>query len=130
MSNRKKIAMISGIGAGIGKLTAQRLLSLGNTILGVDRIDKDKIAPEFLENREFHYYKTNLLNKAEVEELFQKVNKEFGKLDILLNIAGGFQGVLSFEETDEKKWDDILALNLKSVYYMCSEAVPILTIRP
>jgi NAD(P)-dependent dehydrogenase (short-subunit alcohol dehydrogenase family) len=49
------------------------------------------------------------------EHLFDRVEAEFGPLDVLLNIAGMFPRV-SLVDMTEETWDAVITLNLKSVY--------------
>lgn len=52
---------------------------------------------------------------AAFEQLFDRAEKEFGPLDVLLNIAGMFPRVALVDMTEET-WDAVITLNLKSVY--------------
>jgi NAD(P)-dependent dehydrogenase (short-subunit alcohol dehydrogenase family) len=49
----------------------------------------------------------------------------FGRLDILINNASVFHGVL-FDEMDEQQWDDQLAVHVKGAFNMCKSALPVM----
>ena len=53
--------------------------------------------------------------------MFQEVVGKFGRVDILLNIAGGYRGGVDIANTQEKDWDFMMNLNLKSAFF-CSKA--------
>jgi NAD(P)-dependent dehydrogenase (short-subunit alcohol dehydrogenase family) len=63
--------------------------------------------------------------KNEVSALFAAVDKEFGRLDILINNAGMFFAA-NFEELTEEQWGRILDTNLKSQFLCCQAAAPML----
>lgn len=59
--------------------------------------------------------KTDVTKAAEFEVLLDRTEKEFGPLDVLLNIAGMFPRV-ALTDMSEETWDAVITLNLKSVY--------------
>ena len=67
--------------------------------------------------------RANVIVEAEVKDLFQTVLDEFGQIDILANIVGGFIGGIPVSEMDEEKWDFMMDMNLKSVFLCCKAAL-------
>jgi 3-oxoacyl-[acyl-carrier protein] reductase len=84
--------------------------------------------------------RTNVLDKADVENLIQRAGAEFGRIDVLVNAAGGswaitpqdidghppqerFVGVTNC--TDEE-WRTIVGVNLEGVFYACRAVAPYL----
>jgi NAD(P)-dependent dehydrogenase (short-subunit alcohol dehydrogenase family) len=67
----------------------------------------------------------NVAKRAEVATLFAAVEKEFGRLDILVNNVGMFFSA-KFEELTDEQWDGILDTNLKSQFLCCQAAAPML----
>lgn len=59
--------------------------------------------------------KTDVTKATEFEALLDRTEKEFGPLDVLLNIAGMFPRV-ALVDMSEDTWDAVISLNLKSVY--------------
>lgn len=60
---------------------------------------------------------------ASVRGLVEAVLARHGRLDVLVNAAGGFAGG-DLLATDEAAWDRMLTLNLRSVYLVCRAALP------
>jgi NAD(P)-dependent dehydrogenase (short-subunit alcohol dehydrogenase family) len=63
--------------------------------------------------------------RANVVKLFAEVEREFGRLNILVNNAGTFFPA-KFEELTEEQWDHILNVNLKSQFLCSQAAAPIM----
>jgi len=59
-----------------------------------------------------------------VKAAVDKAAGEAGRLDILVNSAGGFWQQLTVEETSEEEWDKVVDLNLKSIFLACKFAIP------
>jgi NAD(P)-dependent dehydrogenase (short-subunit alcohol dehydrogenase family) len=64
--------------------------------------------------------RADVSRKAEVDEMFAALDREFGRLDVLVNNAGIFFHA-KFEDLAEEQWDHILAVNLKS-QMLCAQA--------
>ncbi len=64
----------------------------------------------------------DVTRKVEVDRLVQTTLDHFGKIDILVNNAGGMVGRNTLEEMTERLWNQVMDLNLKSVY-LCTQAV-------
>lgn len=62
--------------------------------------------------------------EAEVNSFFQTVLSKFEKIDILVNIVGGFKGGVPVSELDVEDWDAMMNLNLKSAFLSCRAILP------
>lgn len=108
----KKVALISGANKGIGFETARQLGQLGITvILGARDLAKGEKAAAKLrsEGIDAQAVKLDVVNSADVKAVADKIGKEFGKLDILINNAGislegfGPNTTLTVSEDDLRK---------------------------
>lgn len=128
MSLINKIALITGArrGIGLGIATALAQEKCNVIISDIDQKDCDRVAGEFKKSGiKAIGVKCDVSNKKEVEKLFQKIKKEFGSLDILVNNAGIFP-FTAFGEIKESDWDNVLNVNLKSVFLCAQEAIKIM----
>lgn len=64
-------------------------------------------------------FKLDVSNKKEVDEVFDGIIKEFGRLDILINNAGIFQSKPALEITEEE-WERMIHIDLKGVF-LCAQ---------
>jgi 3-oxoacyl-[acyl-carrier protein] reductase len=119
-----KVALITGGGGGIGSAIARRLAREGAKIAVAD-IDgetaKSRAAEIAGQGYEAIPIIADVTNKHSVQQMVQATLRRWGKLDILVNVAGGAQikPVVDIEDSD---WDHIIDMNLKSVF-LCSQAV-------
>jgi 3-oxoacyl-[acyl-carrier protein] reductase len=119
-----KVALITGGGGGIGSAIARRLAREGAKIAVAD-IDGETAKSRAAEIAGQGYEAISIIadvtNKHSVQQMIQATLRQWGKLDILVNVAGGAQikPVVDIEDSD---WDHIIDMNLKSVF-LCSQAV-------
>jgi NAD(P)-dependent dehydrogenase (short-subunit alcohol dehydrogenase family) len=64
--------------------------------------------------------------EAEVRRLVEAVTERLGRIDILLNLVGGYVGDLPVSDLPEATWDQMLTMNLKSAFLCCKHVVPVM----
>jgi 3-oxoacyl-[acyl-carrier protein] reductase len=114
-----RVAVITGAGSGIGKATALTLAAVGVTVVGGDideaaaELTKDEIAQGGGQARAVP---TDVTSRADVDALVESALAEFGRVDIMGNVAGVPHNKMIADTTDDE-FERILAINLKSVFY-------------
>src|SRR5258708_19422649 len=125
---KKKVAVVTGAASGIGKATALRLASEGASVACVDvnakglrqtvkEIDAAKGTAKA--------FTCNLLDTASITRTVKAVVKQFGRIDVLCNIAGLGHFSLDEDETIEG-WNRVIGVNLTGTYWMSKTALPYL----
>jgi NAD(P)-dependent dehydrogenase (short-subunit alcohol dehydrogenase family) len=123
MRLKDKVAIITGAGAGIGKATAALFVREGAKVIAVDR-DAASLASLDLGDAVMTV-QTDVRRDAEVKAMIDATVGRFGRIDILVNNAGyGTFGTVV--TTDEASWDDVMAVNVKSVLFCSKHAIPIM----
>lgn len=115
--------MVTGGGRGIGKATALKLARFGALVVVTDLHFKEAEKTALSIARIGHRtkaYRMDVSKKREVDVVFKRLQKEFGKIDILVNSAD-ISSLTPFEKISEKEWDRILDTNLKGTF-LCSKA--------
>jgi len=119
-----KAALITGAAKRIGRSVALRLASEGADVIVNYRNSKDEadevVAQITAMGRRAVALQADVAKREEVIAMFGAVEKEFGRLDVLVNNAGMFFPA-KFEELTEEQWDRIMDTNLKS-QFLCSQA--------
>ena len=123
-----KVALVTGAGSqiGFGKAICLTLAKEGCDVAvnDIDLANARKTADAVKSpGRKTMAVKADVTRKTEVQEMVKKVLAEFGKIDILINNAGGMHPRgSSFFEQEEENWDKDFNLNIKGAMF-CSQAV-------
>jgi 3-oxoacyl-[acyl-carrier protein] reductase len=126
MTLRGKIALITGASSGIGRATAEALAREGACV-GVNYVKNQKGAEGAVEairkgGGEAVALRADVTRHQEVHALVSAMRKQWGRIDILVNNAGDLIARHTLKDMSEKYWDQIMDLNLKSVF-LCTQAV-------
>ncbi|SFO95415.1 2-deoxy-D-gluconate 3-dehydrogenase [Cohaesibacter marisflavi] len=117
-----KIAIVTGCDTGLGQGMAVGLAKAGCDIAGVNIVEpsdtKDMIKGL---GRKFLDIRANLMKMDDIPDIVAKTVAEYGRIDILVNNAGIIRREDAIEFT-EKDWDDVMNINIKSVFFL-SQAV-------
>lgn len=118
-----KIAVVTGIGTGMGKAIALRYAREGAHVVGaeIDEASGQQTAAEVsAHDRRGLCVKTDMGKLADIRALVAKAVETFGRIDILVNNAGVTRS-LGFFEVSETDWDWIHAVNAKGVFFCMQE---------
>ncbi|MCP4715368.1 MAG: SDR family oxidoreductase [Deltaproteobacteria bacterium] len=126
MRLKDRIALVTGAAGDIGKATAQRFAEEGAVVI-VSDIDEPgcrRTASEIEEQGgRSHVIQCDLTSEEQLVGMFAQLKKEFGRLDILANVAGGdYEPMVGLEDITDEKMSLNLAINLKSCIFCCREA--------
>jgi 3-oxoacyl-[acyl-carrier protein] reductase len=119
-------ALITGASSGIGQATAVAMARAGAKV-GVNYFKNRSGAEETVEalrkaGEEVMAIRADVTRAAEVEAMIEEVRKRWKHIDILVNNAGDLLARRMLAEMTEEYWDQVMALNLKSVF-LCVKAV-------
>jgi 3-oxoacyl-[acyl-carrier protein] reductase len=123
-----RVAALTGAASGIGKGTALTLGAAGATIVcaDIDESGAKTTADEIVAaGGRAVAQATDVTRRADIDGLVDRAVAEFGRLDVMGNIAGVPFNKLVQEVTDEE-FERILAINLKSVWYGCQAALRVM----
>lgn len=117
-----RVALVTGCNTGLGQGMAVALAQAGADIVGVNMSDpaETRTAVEAL-GRRFLDLRANLSDTSGIEGLVEQALALNGKVDILVNNAGIIRRTDAIDFS-EKDWDDVINLNLKTVFFL-SQAV-------
>ncbi|HBK4601300.1 2-dehydro-3-deoxy-D-gluconate 5-dehydrogenase KduD [Klebsiella michiganensis] len=117
-----KVAIVTGCDTGLGQGMTLGLAQAGCDIVGVNRRIPHETAEKVQAlGRRFTAIQADLSRQDEIETIVDRAVAAMGRVDILVNNAGTIRraDALSFSEKD---WDEVINLNLKSVFFL-SQAV-------
>ncbi len=124
-----RIAIITGAAQGIGRAIALEFAAEGADMLLAD-VQEDKVTRVAAEvgecGRRAVAASVDVTQAGDVEAMTRRAMEAFGRVDILVNDAGGSGnvGIQHIEDVSEDAWDASVDLNLKAVYLCCRAIVP------
>ena len=128
---KSKRVIITGGASGIGKATVELYAEEGAAVAIVDINDADgkALAQEIRESGgEAIYIHGDVTRGGDCQKAVQTTIDQLGGLDILFNNAGTIRRA-DVVETSEDEWDEVMAVNVKSVFLMSKYAVPVMVER-
>ncbi|MEW6266272.1 MAG: 3-oxoacyl-ACP reductase family protein [Thermodesulfobacteriota bacterium] len=128
MRFKGKVALITGAGSGIGRITAHRFAREGAGVIINDVVEEQgrRVEQEIKKAGGLAVYAPgDVSNRKEVEAFVRRGLDEFGRLDILVNNAAVIKES-PFIEIEEASFDRLLRINLKGVFVCCQVVVPIM----
>jgi NAD(P)-dependent dehydrogenase (short-subunit alcohol dehydrogenase family) len=114
-----RIAVVTGVGSGLGRAIAQELAAEGAHVFGCDVNDEAGAATM---QDIGQYVHADVAREADVDALVAHAVREGGRLDVMVNNAA-IQIEEELAETTEEQLDRILAVNVKGVFFGCKHAV-------
>jgi 3-oxoacyl-[acyl-carrier protein] reductase len=120
-----RVAVLTGVASGIGKASAQMLSAAGAKIVGgdIDESGAQATADEIkAAGGDAVVQRVDVTQRADVDALVDRAQADFGRVDIMGNIAGIPHNKMVADCSDEE-FERILAINLKSVFYGCQAAI-------
>ena len=125
-----KVALITGAGSGIGRVSALRFAAEGARVAVADfdapggRATVEQIRAA---GGEADFVRADVARAVDVEAMIGFAEQRFGALHVLFNNAGIFPDADgSVLETDEATFDRVIAVNLKGVFFGCKYGIPAL----
>lgn len=121
-----KVAIVAGGSLGIGRGASLRLAQAGaKVVIGARRLDPIEavVAEIAAAGGEAIGLSVNLAQADEAKSLIEAAVERFGGVDILVN-SQGIQRYGTVEETTEELWDEVLSVNLKSMFFTAKYAIP------
>lgn len=121
-----KVALITGASRGIGKAIAEKFAQHGANVAFTYASSEEKanaLVKELEANGiKARAYKSDAADYEAAHQLIESVVTEFGTVDILINNAGVTRDGLLMRMSEEQ-WDDVMRINLKSVFNLTKAAM-------
>jgi len=119
-----KVALVTGGNSGIGYATAKELVAQGATVIitgrrkeAIEKAAKEIGAIPFVADQ---------ASLTDTDDLYKKVQQQFGKVDILFINAGIVGSMGPIENMSEENFDNVMGINFKGAYFTLSKFIPLL----
>lgn len=130
MDLKNKVAIVTGGARDIGRAVSIRLAQAGAKVV-INYFHDEVKANETLSmikqlGGEAIIIQADMTNWNSVQNLANQSFESFGKIDVLVNVTGGLLGRHLITEMDEEFWDNVIDVNLKSLFLACKAVIPLM----
>src|SRR6476660_10191272 len=126
MRLKDKVAVITGTASGIGRGAAMRLAKEGAQVVGgdIDAEGGNQTAGEIRKSGgDSIFIKTDVTRSEQMKNLVGQAVHTYGGIDILFSNVGVVIGN-AVVDVSEEEWDQVMNVNLKSMYLACKYSIP------
>jgi len=120
-----KVILITGASGGIGKAIAKKFAAAGAKIALNDIALAEEALKSFSQETGGKYFLADVSKLEEVEKMVEAIQKEFGRLDVLVNNAGITQDKTLAKMTKEE-WQKVIDIDLTGVFNCTKAALPLI----
>ena len=117
-----KLAVVTGAASGIGKAVVERFAKedVSSIILDIDETGGKNVAAEIQQRgKQATFMRLDVTSENEVQSIFEKIKSTHGRIDILVNVAGGSMHRHPLEEFPLAHWRAVIDVNLTSTFLCC-----------
>ena len=117
-----KIAVVTGAASGIGKAVVERFAKedISSIILDIDETGAKNVASEIHQRgKQATFMGLDVTRESEVQAVFEIIKSTHGRVDILVNVAGGSMHRHPIEEFPLAHWQTVIDVNLTSTFLCC-----------
>jgi NAD(P)-dependent dehydrogenase (short-subunit alcohol dehydrogenase family) len=115
-----KVALITGAGNGMGEATARLFAAEGAKVVAVDIMEGS--LDKWKDNENIISLYADITKEEDIEKMVSTAENEFGKLDIVCNIAGINDLCYTLEDTTDEMWDRVMDIDLKAPFRISKRA--------
>src|SRR5271170_5177949 len=128
---KDRVAIISGGTGALGRTVSEHFLANGAKVAVPYIIDGEvPLFNQQLGNRfpasSSWLSKVDVGDEQQVAKFVEETAGKFGKVDILINLVGGFWGFKTVADTTLAEWQAMFDINLKPTFLLCRAAVPVM----
>lgn len=114
---KEKVVLIAGGSGALGRTVTPACVKAGAQVMTVDH------NPPGSQSTDWRVLKADVTDEADVQRLVSEVIKTHGRIDILINLVGGF-AMGRVEDTDAALWQRMLTLNVTAAFLLSKTVLP------
>ncbi len=120
----KKVVLVTGAGTGIGRAVAQRFAKKGADVCIIGRTE-ESLKETASADKKINYLVADLEKEEELNKIISYLEKQYGRLDVLVNNAG-WAPVTPISEVKMDEYDKVFGINVRALVNMTIHALPLL----
>jgi len=125
-----KVAVVTGGASGIGQAVVERLSrdDFTGVILDINEEGGKQVAAEIqAHGKQAIFIRLDVTQEVAVQKTFQKIISDHGRVDVLVNVAGGSLHRHKIEEFPLDHWQAVIDINLTSTFLCCRAVIGVMT---
>jgi NAD(P)-dependent dehydrogenase (short-subunit alcohol dehydrogenase family) len=118
----RRLAVVTGAASGIGRAVVERFAKedVSSIILDIDEAGGRSVAVEIdRRGNKAAFMRVDVTSENEVQSVFDTIKSSHGRVDILVNVAGGSLHRHALEEFSLAHWQAVIDVNLTSTFLCC-----------
>ena len=122
-----QVVVITGGAGNLGAALARGFYRAGARVAVVDRrreTTAEVLGSDVPEGEFCAYVTGNLMDERSVAEMVAAIHERFGRIDVLVNAAGGYRAGAPLHETPTETWEFNMNLNARTVFFMSRAIIP------
>ena len=119
----EQVALVTGAAGSLGQAVVAAFAQSGARVVCADRAE-DRLEVLYGDARNHLPLAVDLTDEGRVEDMVKRTAAEFGRIDILVNVAGGFRMGPALHETPLETWEFMMDLNARSVFLASRAVLP------
>lgn len=124
MNFMNRTVIVTGAAGNLGRAVAQEFAGAGANLVLVD-LDQERLQKAFgAADGQRLFVSANLLDRHQVAAAVAAAVGQFGRIDVVCNVAGGFRMGHAVHETPDEEWDFLFDVNARSMLNVIRAAVP------
>lgn len=118
-----KVVLITGGTGALGRALVKKFITSGATTISSYR-DEEEAEKLKSTNNKVELVNLDITKEEQILKMIPILVTKFGKIDILVNVVGGYLGGKNITELGENDWDTMMNLNLKSAFLISKHVIP------
>jgi NAD(P)-dependent dehydrogenase (short-subunit alcohol dehydrogenase family) len=121
-----QVVIITGATGNLGQATAVACKQQGAKVALTSRkiAELEENFSDWVNDDDVFLVTADLMDEQAVNEMVEQVVARFGRIDALINIAGGYKAGTPVHETTTRDWEFMLNLNARSVFFASRAVIP------
>ena len=116
--------MVTGGNGALGGVLSKAFITSGPTVISSYVVDREADKLEAQIKSVVYLMKADIGKEEEVKNLVSSILDKYGCIHTLVNVVGGYIGGKRVAELDEKEWDLMMNMNLKSAFLISKDVIP------
>jgi NAD(P)-dependent dehydrogenase (short-subunit alcohol dehydrogenase family) len=121
-----KVVLITGGTGALGRAVTQAFGTLNATTVVTYIIDEERENVKAKIKTIAELVKADITKEDQAKKLVSHVIDTYDRIDVLVNVVGGYLGGKAVAELDETEWDKMMNMNLKSAFLVSKHVIPLM----